>query len=180
MMKWIWILSGLVLLIIGGVYVNRHLPEWMIKGGLAYVQKTDYALILESDKVSLDTDQKAVAKDVLQTMTYDEKGTRLLGDEAFVTVEVTLVDLMQLIVDEKEAIFKNTLADWKQTLNDLFNQRIEGVVIRQLALVLEQTSEKPMTTVTIEVPFVREYLWWKPVMTKEWIEAIVHDYLTHE
>ena len=74
MKKWIWILSGLVLLIIGGVYVNRHLPEWMIKGGLAYVQKTDYALILESDKVSLDTDQKAVAKDVLQTMSYDVKG----------------------------------------------------------------------------------------------------------
>ena len=96
------------------------------------------------------------------------------------TVEVTLVDLMQLIDNEKEAIFKNTLADWKQTLNDLFNQRIEGVVIRQLALVLEQTREKPMTTVTIEVPFVREYLWWKPVMTKEWIESIVHDYLTHE
>ena len=166
MKKWIWILSSLVLLIIGGVYVNRHLPEWMIKGGLAYVQQTDYALILESDKVSLNADQKAVAKDVLQTMTYDVKGT--------------LVDLMQLIVDEKEAIFKNTLSDWKQTLNDLFNQRIEGVVIRQLALVLEQTSEKPMTTVTIEVPFVREYLWWKPVMTKEWIEAIVHDYLTHE
>ena len=113
-------------------------------------------------------------------MTYDVKGTRLLGDEAFVTVEVTLVDLMQLIDNEKEAIFKNTLSDWKQTLNDLFNQRIEGVVIRQLALVLEQTSEKPMTTVTIEVPFVREYLWWKPVMTKEWIESIVHDYLTHE
>ena len=120
MKKWIWILSGLVLLIIGGVYVNRHLPEWMIKGGLAYVQKTDYALILESDKVSLNADQKAVAKDVLQTMTYDVKGTRLLGDEAFVTVEVTLVDLMQLIDNEKEAIFKNTLSDWKQTLNDLF------------------------------------------------------------
>ena len=46
-----------------------------------------------------------MAKDLLQTMTYDVKGTRLLGDEAFVTVEVTLVDLMQLIVDEKEAIF---------------------------------------------------------------------------
>lgn len=178
MKKWMVVLVTLIILVIGGIFVNRHLPEWMVKGGLAYVKRNDYALVLESDKIALDADQLDVAKQILKTVTYVVKGNRIEEDKAFVTVDFTLVDLMQLINDERATIFKNTLSDWRQTLDDLFNNRIEGIVVRQLAMVLEKTSDKPMTTVTVEVPFERDYLWWKPVITKEWIEAIVRDYLS--
>ncbi len=180
MKKWMIVLVAFIILVIGGIFVNRHLPEWMVKGGLAYAKKDDYAIVLESDKMLLDNDQKAVAKQILQTASYEVRGTRIEGDEAFVTVDVTLVDLMQLINDERKTIFKNTLSDWKQTLDDLFNNRIEGIVIRQLAMVLEETSIKPMTTVMVEVPFERAYLWWKPVMTEDWIKATVQAYLSQE
>lgn len=171
-------LMTLVLLIGGGIYVHRQLPKWMIQGGIVYLEKTNYEMILDSPKVSLDSDQKLIAKEMLESATFDVVDSTIEKDQAMVMVNVTLIDLMQLIKDERETIFKNTMTDWRQTLNDLFNQQLEGLAIRQLARILEESEVKPMMTMTVEVPFVRSYLWWKPVITKEWIQSVIEEYLT--
>lgn len=178
MKKVLVFLVTFILLIGGGIYVHRQLPKWMIQGGMIYLEKTNYELILESPHVSLDSNQKLIAKEMLESATFKVVDSSVEKNQTRVMVHVTLIDLIQLIKDEQETIFKNTITDWRQTLDDLFNQRLEGLAIRQLARLLEESDVKPMKTMTIEVPFVRSYLWWKPVITKEWIQSIIEAYLT--
>ncbi|MDE5977285.1 MAG: hypothetical protein K2G70_02305 [Turicibacter sp.] len=177
MKKFLIVIGSIVFLISGGIYVNRHLPEWMIQVGLLYLEKTDYALVLDNNRITLDEDQTVIAKEVIETMNCEVEGSEIVGDEAFVRISMTLVDLMQLSLNEKERVFQNTLADWQQTLDDLMNDRLEGIVLRQLALIIDQVQEKPMKTMVIEIPFEREYLWWCPVVTNEWVESVVMEYL---
>ena len=180
MIKWIIGIMMLIIASVGGWFVYYQLPEVLVKVGVQQIQKNDYALILENEKIGLSDEQKIVVQELLKSATYEVEEMTITGNEAKVPVEITLVDVMELIFDEGKVIFKNTLSDWRQTLSDLFNKRFDELAIRQLALVLEQTSKKPMKQLMVEVPFKQYYLGWKLDITEEWVEVVMKDYLTKE
>ena len=177
-----WIIGTMVLIVISvsGWFVHYHLPEFLVKVGAQEIQENDYELILENEKLGLSENQKVVVHELLKSATYEVKDMKIMGNEAKVPVELTLVDVIELIFDKGGVIFKNTLSDWRQTLSDLFKKRFDELAIRQLALVLEQTSQKPMKQLIIEIPFKQHYLGWKLDITEEWIETVMKDYLTKE
>ncbi len=180
MRKWIIGIMMLIIASVGGWFVYYQFPELLVKVGVQQIQKNDYELILENEKIRLSDEQKVVVHELLKSATYEVKDMTITGNEAKVPVELTLVDVMQLIFDEGKAIFKNTVSDWRKTLSDIFNKRFDELAIRQLAFVLEQTSKKPMKQLIVEVPFKQHYLGWKLDITQEWIETVMKDYLTQE
>ena len=180
MRKWMIGSMVLIMILVSGWFVHYHLPEFLVKVGAQEIQENNYELILENDKIGLSDEQKVVVHELLKSVTYEIKDMKVMGNEAKVPVELTLVDVLELIFDESKAIFKNTLSDWRQTLSDLFKKRFDELAIRQLALVLEQTSQKPMKQLIIEIPFKQHYLGWKLDITEEWIETVMKDYLTKE
>lgn len=180
MRKWIIGIMMLIIASVGGWFVYYQFPELLVKVGVQQIQKNDYALILENEKIGLSDKQKIVVQELLKSATYEVEEMTITGNEAKVPVEITLVDVMELIFDEGMVIFKNTLSDWRQTLSDLFNKQFDELAIRQLALVLEQTSKKPMKQLMVEVPFKQHYLGWKLDITEEWVKAVMKDYLTQE
>ncbi|MEE0880861.1 MAG: hypothetical protein UIL36_04550, partial [Turicibacter sp.] len=116
MRKWIIGIMMLIIASVGGWFVYYQFPELLVKVGVQQIQKNDYELILENEKIELSDEQKVVVHELLKSATYDVKDMTIMGSEAKVPVELTLVDVMELIFDEGKVIFKNTVSDWRQTL----------------------------------------------------------------
>lgn len=177
MKKWMMISLMLIIVSVGGWFTYYDSPEVLVKAGIEIAQNDDYALILENENIELSDDEKVIVHELLESATYEVKDMKTIEDEAKVPVEVTLVDVTKLVFNEGGSILKNTISDWRHTLNDLFKNRLTELATRQLALVLEETSQKPMKSLTIEIPFKQYLLGWKLDITEEWIESVIKDYL---
>lgn len=179
MKKRLIILWSIVIILVGGVVVYFHLPQWLVRGGLYYLKETEYTTILDSKSLGLDEDQKVIAQQVLNTLEYTVGETHFNGKEAFVETEFEVVDIPQLVVDERNDIFKNTLSDWRRVIDDLWNERLPGTITRQLAMILTQTKDKdrPTKRLKVEIPFVSSYLGWKLDIDDQWVKKVLTDYL---
>ena len=62
-----------------------------------------------------------------------------------------MIDIPQLIIDERNDILKNTLSDWRRVIDDLVNDRVQGTMTRQLAMILTQTKDKDRPTKRLSV-----------------------------
>ena len=81
MKKWIWIIIA-VLVVVGGVgYIKfqQVFPELTVKVMFDKVQEDDYALILNSDELTLTDQERDLLQSVLSTISYEIKGSRIEG-----------------------------------------------------------------------------------------------------
>lgn len=172
MKKWIAVIIFLLVLIGGVSYVKFQevFPELTVKVMLDKVQEDNYARVLDSDKLTLSEEQRELLETVLSTISYDIKGSRIEGKEAFVTIDLTFVDVLQLVVNERMTILKQVLTDFVTTLDDLLNNRKETLMMRTLLMVLQDESiQKPMMNKTIDLPLKKERGFWLPNITEEWL-----------
>ena len=155
MKKWIWIIIA-VLVVVGGVgYIKfqQVFPELTVKVMFDKVQEDDYALILNSDELTL-TDQER----------------DLLGQEAYVTVDLTFVDVLQLIINERLTILKQVLTNFFGTIDDIFNGRGQDMLVNTILSLMENEQiEKPMMSKTIDLPLKKQKGLWVPDLTEEWL-----------
>lgn len=180
MKRTLMVLTSIGVVVFAALYLYIKSPEWMVKGGLYYLKKTNYAPILESDSFKLDNDQRFILEDILKGMKYDVYQTRFEEDSAFVLVNFEIIDLSKLMIDESGTLLKNTLSDWRGVLDDWANHRLQGTMTRQLALLLKETKNRPTKQLTVEIPFARSHLWWKLNLNEEWVEKVLKDYFNLE
>ena len=179
MKKRLVILCSMVIILLVGIVVYFQLPQWLVRGGLYYLKETEYTAILDSNKLDLDEDQRVIAQEVLNTLEYTVGQTHFVENEAWVEAEFEVIDIPQLIIDERNDILKNTLSDWRRVIDDLVNDRVQGTMTRLLATILTQTKDKdrPTKRLSVEIPFVRSYLGWKLDIDDQWVKKVLTDYL---
>ena len=151
MKKRLVILCSMVIISLVGIVVYFQLPQWLVRGGLYYLKETEYTAILDSNKLDLDEDQRVIAQEVLNTLEYTVGQTYFVENEAWVEAEFEVIDIPQLIIDERNDILKNTLSDWRRVIDDLVNDRVQGTMTRQLAMILTQTKDKDRPTKRLSV-----------------------------
>lgn len=175
MRKWIWIVVSL-LLVIGGFSYYRFqqlFPELTVRVILDKLEETDYALLLDSDEVELTEQQREILEIMLNSFTYEIKGSRIEGKMAYVKMDVTFIDIKQLILEQRSTIIKNSIENIWSTLDDLLNGRTKELLLKTvLTLLNDETISKPMTTKEIEVPLQKEKFFWVPQITEEWIKSV--------
>lgn len=172
MKKWIWVMIA-ALVVIGGIgYVKfqQVFPELTVKVMFDKVQEDDYALILNSEELSLTVEERELLESVLSTISYEIKGSRIEGQVAYVTVDLTFVDVLQLIINERMTILKQVLTNFFGTIEDILNGRGQEVIVNTiLSLMKDEGIEKPMMSSTIELPLKKEKGFWIPDVTEEWL-----------
>ena len=172
MKKWIWIIIA-VLVVVGGVgYIKfqQVFPELTVKVMFDKVQEDDYALILNSDELTLTDQERDLLQSVLSTNSYEIKGSRIEGQEAYVTVDLTFVDVLQLIINERLTILKQVLTNFFGTIDDIFNGRGQDMLVNTILSLMENEQiEKPMMSKTIDLPLKKQKGLWVPDLTEEWL-----------
>lgn len=172
MKKWIWIIIA-VLVVVGGVgYIKfqQVFPELTVKVMFDKVQEDDYALILNSDELTLTDQERDLLQSVLSTISYEIKGSRIEGQEVYVTVDLTFVDVLQLIINERLTILKQVLTNFFGTIDDIFNGRGQDMLVNTILSLMENEQiEKPMMSKTIDLPLKKQKGLWVPDLTEEWL-----------
>ena len=172
MKKWIWIIIA-VLVVVGGVgYIKfqQVFPELTVKVMFDKVQEDDYALILNSDELTLTDQERDLLQSVLSTISYEIKGSRIEGQEEYVTVDLTFVDVLQLIINERLTILKQVLTNFFGTIDDIFNGRGQDMLVNTILSLMENEQiEKPMMSKTIDLPLKKQKGLWVPDLTEEWL-----------
>ena len=172
MKKWIWIIIA-VLVVVGGVgYIKfqQVFPELTVKVMFDKVQEDDYALILNWDELTLTDQERDLLQSVLSTISYEIKGSRIEGQEAYVTVDLTFVDVLQLIINERLTILKQVLTNFFGTIDDIFNGRGQDMLVNTILSLMENEQiEKPMMSKTIDLPLKKQKGLWVPDLTEEWL-----------
>ncbi|MEO3111301.1 hypothetical protein [Turicibacter sanguinis] len=172
MKKWIWIIIA-VLVVVGGVgYIKfqQVFPELTVKVMFDKVQEDDYALILNSDELTLTDQERDLLQSVLSTISYEIKGSRIEGQEAYVTVDLTFVDVLQLIINERLTILKQVLTNFFGTIDDIFNGRGQDMLVNTILSLMENEQiEKPMMSKAIDLPLKKQKGLWVPDLTEEWL-----------
>lgn len=172
MKKWIWIIIA-VLVVVGGVgYIKfqQVFPELTVKVMFDKVQEDDYALILNSDELTLTDQERDLLQSVLSTISYEIKGSRIEGQEAYVAVDLTFVDVLQLIINERLTILKQVLTNFFGTIDDIFNGRGQDMLVNTILSLMENEQiEKPMMSKTIDLPLKKQKGLWVPDLTEEWL-----------
>ncbi len=102
MKKRLVILCSMVIILLVGIVVYFQLPQWLVRGGLYYLKETEYTAILDSNKLDLDEDQRVIAQEVLNTLEYTVGQTHFVENEAWVEAEFEVIDIPQLIIDERD------------------------------------------------------------------------------
>lgn len=173
MKKWILIILSIIILIggIGYVKFQRVYPELTVKVILDKVQEDNYALILNSEKLELTIEQRDLVEGILSTVSYEIMGSKIEGKNAYVTIDLTFVDLEQLIVNERLTILKQVIANLFGTVEDILNGRVEERVIQTiLSLLNDESIEKPMMSKRVELPLMKQKGLWIPNITEEWLD----------
>lgn len=175
MKKWMLIVVALLLAVGGfGYYRFQQIfPELTVRVILDKLEETDYALLLDSDEVELTEQQREILEIMLDSFDYEIKGSRIEDKMAYVKMDVTFIDIEQLILEQRSNIIKNSIENIWSTLDDLLNGRTKELLLNTLLTLLnDETISKPMTTKEIEVPLQKENFFWVPQITEEWIKSV--------
>lgn len=175
MKRWIGIIavSLLVMVSVGYVQLRPRLPELTVKFLLEKLEESNYAPILDSDEVELTGEQRELVERMLESFTYEIKGSRIEKRMAYVELDISFIDLEQLIYDQRETLFKNALENFWSTLDHVLNGRTKDYLMQMLiSLLSDESLIKPMKQKVIEVPLQKENVFWVPQITQEWIESV--------
>lgn len=175
MKKWIGIIvvSLLVVVSVGYIQLRPRLPELTVKLLLEKLEESNYDPILDSDEIELTDEQRELVEQMLESFTYEIKGSRIEGKMAYVELDISFIDLEQLIYEQRETLLKNTLENFWSTLEHVLNGRTKDYLMQMLlSLLSDESIIKPMKQKTIEVPLQKESFFWVPQITQEWIESV--------
>ena len=163
----------MIALSLGALLARPYMPEWTFKFVMNQIEKDNYAIVFESPEIELDEMQEELLKKVLETLSYEVQGSRIEGDLAYVTVDFTFMDLGQLILNNYQRLIEIVLGDFTDIFDHLMSGSLEQVMIQGLLTLLEDDGiEIPLMVKEVDVLLERSGLFWTPVITEEWLEAV--------
>ena len=161
-----------ILLGTGYAITRRRLPEWTVTHMMAQLEDMDF------DALELDfsENQEELLRDLLEKVladfSYEITDSRIEGRMAYVTVNLTMIDLPRLVIDNYQILLGNlwTNIDLSSIFGILMGDGIEQVVMQELLNLLDDESiEVTLGIREVEIPLERSGLRWNPILTYEWL-----------
>ena len=171
----ITILVIISILGIGYIIARPKIPEWTVQFMVSQIQKDDYAIIFESEEFNRSEEEEFLLRKFLDTMSYEIIGSRIDGNLAFVAVELTLIDIEQFIIDNRQTIMRNAMGNIGGILGSMVvGVGMEEIIIHELATIFQEENVRiPLTMKEVEIPLQRAGLLWEPMIDEEWLDEVL-------
>ena len=174
MKRKILIIALIVCILLGTGYaiIRLRIPEWTVTHMMAQLEDMDFdALELDfsgnQEELLIDLLEK-----VIEDFSYEIIDSRIEGRMAYVTVNLTMIDMPRLIMDNYQILLENIWRDIDLSLifGILMGDGIEQVVMQELLNLLDDESiEATLSTREVEIPLERSGLGWNPILTYDWL-----------
>ncbi|MCL2560572.1 MAG: hypothetical protein FWE07_08805 [Turicibacter sp.] len=170
------VVALLLLLGLGYAVIRPHIPEWVVGQMMAQITELEVAE-LEFDVEMSDSQHELVVilgDFLLDTLTYDITGSRIEGRAAYVTMNLTFVNIPRLLIDNAQLAIDSVSTDFGFFLNVLFGDiNLEELLVDVIGDVLVNDNLRvTMVTQEVEVELERAGLLWQPLITDEWLLEI--------
>ena len=164
------ILISVALLGIGYAVIRPRIPEWTVAHMMGQLDELDF----DAFELGLNEVQEALLRQILErsleNFSYEITGSRIEGRVAYVTLNLTVIDLRQLIINNYQLLLENIQTDLGAILGTIMSGGIERVVMQELLNLLEDESiETTLTIQKAEIVLERCGLLWNPIFTYEWL-----------
>jgi len=179
MKKLITFIVVVAILAVGYLLIRPSIPEWTVNFALGQIQDGHYETIIQH--ADLGPTEADLLRHVVRTAEYEVKGSRILGNQAFVTVDLTFMDLQQLVIENHQQLLNNVLGNLGGILGGLLGGNLAETAMEQLNLLLEEENlVVPLKTREVEVVLDQQFLWFVPNMeqTQDRLEAVFREELT--
>ena len=159
--------------------VRPRLPEWTLQFMVNQLERDDYAMIFESglleelegfEAFGTPEEKEFLLRHLLDTLSYEILGSRIEGRTAFVQVDLTVIDLRELILENRQMIVRNAFSNLGGIFGNFMSGGMEQVIMQELiALLQDETVIIPLQTRKVEVLMERSGIMWEPLITEEWV-----------
>jgi hypothetical protein len=167
-----------ILLSIGYAIIRPQIPQFIVAQGIDELKAMDFdTLELNALGVNLNENQqelmRGILRELMEEFSYEIVDSRIEGRVAYVTMNVTVINLSALITDNYQLLFENVWTDLGSIFEVIIGGDIEQIVMQELLSLLEsEDTEITLRTHEVEVLLERSGLLWKPIMTDDWLLSI--------
>lgn len=145
--------------------VQFNLPEWTANLILSRLEQTGFEEVFQHEGLDLPPNQELLLQKALATVTHEIIGSRIEGERAYVAVDLTFMDLQQLVEENIGQLLNNAMGNLSTLLSGLIGGEVIDTALGELLTLLEDPSlHIPLKTRQVEVVLKRQFLWWVPEM----------------
>jgi len=149
------------ILAVAYLFAKPHIPRWTVMAVLNHLENDQFEeIFLQTD---LSPNEEALLRQALMTADFEVGTSQIIGNQAHVTVEATLLDISQLVLENRQQLLANALGNIGSILSGLFAGDAADIAIGELLVLLEDESiSVPFKTREVVVVLDRQILWFVP------------------
>jgi len=155
----------LALVVLGAAYavIRPQLPEWTVSVMMSHLQNGHYEeLLADSDLTEV---EKNLIRHAVDNSSFEITGSVIEGRQATVFVELTFVDLRELVIGNRQQLMSNAFGNLGSILSGVLGGAITDTAFEQLLLLFEDEGiELPLKTRQVKVALDQQALWFAPDM----------------
>jgi len=161
MRKFLNVLLPIGILVVAYLLIQPMIPRFTVGFVLGRLEESQYEEIFS--QVELSVNEEALLRSVLESASYEIVGSRIEGDRAYVSLELTVLDMQELVLENHQQLLTNALGNLGNLLSGILGGDFADTAKGELVVLLQDDSiARPFQTRELEVVLDRQFLWFVP------------------